>query len=115
MTIDKNDFNNRFWGGIFGNFEKTFYEDAVVMKRFSFPKDDRKADCYETPMYHRNGFVSYIINVPKPPAPVCTGTIIIERTSKNRYHAALENGKSVVIRAFSTLKELETYAELFFE
>lgn len=116
MKIDKNDFCGRFWSGIFSRFERIFYDDAVIMRRRETPKDEKlKADCYETPMYHEgNAFVSYVVNVPKPPQPVCTGTVILLRMSKNRYRAALDNGKSAVIETFSTLKELELYCEKFF-
>lgn len=116
MKIDKNDFCGRFWGGILSKFVKKFYDDAIVMQHWEIPKDENdKADCYETPMYHRGDrYVSYIVNVPKPPTPVCTGTILLMGMSKNRYRAAMDNGRAVMIEAFSTLKELERFCENFF-
>lgn len=116
MKINKNDFLERFRYGIFSNFEMKFYEDAVVMKRWETPKDENvKAECYETPMYyHDDRYVSYVVNVPKPSAPVCTGMILLLRMSKNHYRAAIDNGKEVVIEVFSTLKELERFCERIF-
>lgn len=116
MKINSNDFCGRFWGGIFSKFEKKFYDDAVVMQRWETLKDeDLEPNCYETPMYYGGGkYVSYVVNVPKPPRSVCTGTILLMRMSKNRYRAAMDNGKAVEIQTFTTIKELEGYCEIFF-
>ncbi len=116
MKINIYDFSGRFWGGIFSQFSKKYYNDAIVMQRWVEAKvTERKADCYETPMYHAGeGYISYILNIPKPLPLVCTGTIILRRMSKNRYRAAMDNGTAVRIETFATLKELELYCEKFF-
>ncbi len=117
MKIDRNDFTARFYyGSTFSKFKLKFYDDAVVMQRWEDPADpDLKPECAETPMrYGGDRYVSFILNIPKPKAPVCTGTIIIMRISKNRYRAALDNGKTVAIETFTTVKELNLYCENFF-
>ena len=117
MNIDKKEFfssTNGCW--IFASFSKKFYKDAVVMQRWEIPKEPNlKPECSESPMYYGGSrYVSFIVNIPKPPRAECTGTVIVMRTSKNRYKAAMDNGKAVTIQSFTTLKQLELYCEKFF-
>ena len=116
MNIDKNDFFSRAGCGILASFSKKFYKDAVVMQRWEITEDPKlKPECKESPMYYGGSrYVSFIVNVPKPPRAECTGTVIVMRMSKNRYRAAMDNGKAVMIETFATLKELELYCETFF-
>ena len=117
MRID-DDLKARIYYGCrtLSKFKATSYDDAIVLQRFETPTDPSLSPkCEESPMrYMGDKFVSFILSVPKPVTPVCTGTVIIQRFSKNRYKAAFENGKSVFIETFSTIKAILTFAEDFF-
>lgn len=116
MTIDKNDFEVLYGRGIFSYFEKKLYNDAVVMQRFITPtENDLEPNVHESMLYYPNErYTSYIVNVPKAQQPICTGTIIVLRMSKNRYRVALDNGRVATIKTFFSIKELVRFSEEFF-
>ena len=119
MKIDKGEIASRIYrgnNGVLSKFEPQYYEDAVILRRWETPVErNLKPECTETPMRYRGGeYISFTLNIPKPLRPVNTGTIIIIRTSKNRYRAAFDNGKNAMIETFEAIKEIELFAEKFF-
>ncbi len=119
MKIDKGEIANRIYrgnNGIFSKFEPQYYEDAVILRRWEYPVDrNLKTEYKEAPtLYRGEEFISFTLNIPRPARPVNTGTIIIIRTSKNRYRAAFDNGKNAIIETFGAIKEIELFAEKFF-
>lgn len=111
MTIDRNFYLPRF--------DKTICEDgSMFFLRWETPKADQepKVEIRESPLYYGGrGMISYVINVPRTPRPVCTGSVILIRTCANRYRVAAQNGKHVQIETVATLKEVEQFCGDFFK
>lgn len=112
MTINRSDLYRIMPQG----FSPQFFDDAVTIQRWEKPeKDDRKAECNESPMYLRGeAYVSYTISVPKPRPPVCTGTGIIVRMSAHRYKVALTSPKAAIITSCESLNEIAQLLREFF-
>ena len=89
---------------LYGFDRKDMGEQGAVFLRYETPpKDERKSEIKESPMYYGGrDCVSYLVNIPKPRAAEIAGVVIVERTSKNRYAvSAWMNGKITSFSATS--------------
>ena len=111
-------------------FERSICSDgSMFFQRWEKPaavedtsKDERKVEVQESCMYYggRN-MISYIVSIPRPldplppPKPRCIGSVLLVRSSQNRYRIAAQRGSErVEFNAVSTLKEVVEFVESFF-
>ena len=104
-------------------FERIICADgSMFFQRWEKPaavEETRKATVEESPMhYYGSNAVSYMITLPKPtipPKPVCIGSVLLVRSSQNRYRIAAQRGsESVAFDAVDTLKRVVEFVEIFF-
>ena len=104
-------------------FERIICADgSMFFRRWEAPaivEDTRKATVEESPMhYYGSNSISYMITLPKPttpPKPRCIGSVLLVRSSQNRYRIAAQRGSErVEFNAVSTLKEVVEFVESFF-